>query len=281
MSLLHQLNQHDQLSKTARFVAIKILEDPQAAVSLPIAELARRAKVSEPTVNRLCRALGCKGYPDFKVKLAGELASGRGKISRTINFDDNLSEVVSKVFDSTHASLTMAQNVCDISSITAAVTALTDARAIYFFGHGASGSVAIDAQHKFMRFKKPVVAHVDALNQRIAATNLNQEDVAVFISYTGRTRIIIEAAELAVKSGAHILGLTSQGSPLAQHCLQVLEVGNDEDTDTYTPMTSRIAQLSLIDILVAGTALKMGNEFSSHLLDVKRSVANTKTTKKN
>ena len=68
MSLLHQLNQHDQLSKTARFVAIKILEDPQAAVSLPIAELARRAKVSEPTVNRLCRALGCKGYPDFKVK---------------------------------------------------------------------------------------------------------------------------------------------------------------------------------------------------------------------
>ena len=130
-----------------------------------------------------------------------------------------------------------------------------------------------------MRFKKPVVAHVDALNQRIAATNLNQDDVAVFISYTGRTRIIIEAAELAVNSGANILGLTCQDAPLAKYCHQILEVGNDEDTDTYTPMTSRIAQLSLIDILVAGTALKMGSEFSSHLLDVKRSVANTKIKK--
>jgi len=276
MGLLQQLNNRDTLSKTAQQVADTILADPQAALSLPIAELARRASVSEPSVNRLCRSLGCKGYPDFKVKLSGELSSTQGKVARNIDFNDSVSEIISKVFDSTHASLTMAQEACNTATLASAISILTNAKAIYFFGHGASGSVALDAQHKFLRFKKPAIAHVDVLNQRIVATGLTEHDVAVFISYTGRTHSVIEAANIASATEASIIGITSLDSPLAKQCDTVLPVGNDEDTDMYTPMTSRIAQLSLIDILVSGVALKMGGAFADHLLRVKASVAETK-----
>lgn len=276
MGLLQQLKSDHSLSKAARQVADRILADPQAALSLPIAELAKRANVSEPSVNRLCRSLGCKGYPDFKVRLAGELSTHKGKITRDIDFNDSVSEIISKVFDSTHVGLTTAQKACDPDTITAAITALANANAIYFFGHGASGSVAMDAQHKFLRFKKPAVAHVDALNQRIAATGLNKNDVGVFISYTGRTRSVIDAAEIAAKTEATIIGVTSLDSPLARCCQIALTVGQSEDTEMYTPMTSRIAQLSLLDILATGVALKMGSDFADHLHDVKESIALTK-----
>lgn len=276
MGLLQQLKSDQTLSKAARQVADKILADPQAALSLPIAELAKRASVSEPSVNRLCRALGCKGYPDFKVKLAGELSTEKGKITRDIDFDDSVSEIISKVFDSTHAGLSMAQKACDNNIIAAAITALAQSKAIYFFGHGASGSVATDAQHKFLRFKKPAVAHVDSLNQRIAASGLSKDDVAVFISYTGRTRSVIEVAEIAAQTEAKIIAVTSLNSPLADCCQLVLTVGNGEDTDMYTPMTSRIAQLSILDILATGVALALGNDFAEHLREVKASVAQTK-----
>ena len=276
MGLLQQLNNRKTFSKTAQQVADAILADPEAALSLPIAELARRASVSEPSVNRLCRSLGCKGYPDFKVKLSGELSSTKGKIARNIDFNDSVSDIVSKVFDSTHASLAMAQEACDTVTLASAISMLTNAKAIYFFGHGASGSVALDAQHKFLRFKKPAIAHVDVLNQRIIATGLTKNDVAVFISYTGRTHSVIDAANIAATTEASIIGITSLDSPLANHCDTVLAVGNDEDTDMYTPMTSRIAQLSLIDILASGVALQMGGAFADHLLRVKASVAETK-----
>lgn len=276
MSLLQQLKTDQTLSKAARQVADKILADPQAALTLPIAELAKRANVSEPSVNRLCRSLGCKGYPDFKVQLAGELSTVKGKITRDIDFNDSVSEIISKVFDSTHASLVTAQKACHPDTITNAITALANANAIYFFGHGASGSVAMDAQHKFLRFKKPAIAHVDALNQRIAAKGLNQNEVAVFISYTGRTRSVIDAAAIAANTPATVIGVTHPGSPLSKYCQLTLSVGNSEDTEMYTPMTSRIAQLSLLDIMATGVALELGSDFAEHLHNVKESISSTK-----
>ena len=41
------------------------------------AEIAKRAEVSEPTVTRFCRAIGCDGVRDFKLKLAQSVVVGR------------------------------------------------------------------------------------------------------------------------------------------------------------------------------------------------------------
>ena len=39
----------------------------------------------------------------------------------------------------------------------------------------------------------------------------------------------------------------------------------DEDTDVYTPMTTRLAQLTLIDVLSIGVALKLGPSLTARL----------------
>ena len=277
MSLMADLQNHEaRRSKSARKLIDFILTEPQAVVSMSIATLAASVGVSEPTVNRFCKGLGLKGFPDFKLNLNAELARAEPRIARDIEPGDSTSQVIAKVFEANHASFTRVLNHLDSQAVEQAVSILDKARSIIFCGLGASAPVAIDAQHKFLRFFTPVVAHTEMISQRMITASLTPDDCLVCISYTGRTRALIEVAELAAASGATILGITAPNSPLAKVCTQLLAIEADEDTDLYTPMTSRIAQLTLIDILATSLALRKGDEFDAHLLAVKQRLTNTR-----
>ena len=267
-------------SKSAHKLAARVTEDPEAILSMSTATLAVLADVSEPTVNRFCTGLGFKGFPDFKLALAGELARREPRISQNIEAGDSTGQVVAKVFESTHASLTNAQQHLELESLHQAVDGLANARSISLCGLGASASVALDAQHKLLRFPVPVVAHTDIINQRMAATGLQEDDCLVCISYTGRTTAMIELARLAASGGACVLGITTPDSPLARECDLVLGVDAGEDTELYTPMTSRIAQLVIIDILATSLALSRGEAFTEHLRRVKSNLAMTRRSKR-
>jgi RpiR family carbohydrate utilization transcriptional regulator len=278
MSLLADLaDTRAKRSKSAHKLAACVVADPQGVVSMSTAALAALAQVSEPTVNRFCTGLGYKGFPDFKLALAGELARQQPRIAENIEADDSTGQVIAKVFERTHASLGDVQQQLDQGAVHDAVTALANARSIALCGLGASASVALDAQHKLLRFPTPVAAHTDIINQRMAATGLRADDCLVCISYTGRTRAIVELASLGREVGARVVGITTPGSPLARACDIVLGVEGREDTDMYTPMTSRIAQLVLIDVLATCLALRQGPDFTAHLQRVKDSVATTRS----
>ncbi len=280
MSLLADLaDPTAKRSKSAHKLAACVIAEPERVVSMSTAALAALAGVSEPTVNRFCTGLGYKGFPDFKLALAGELARHQPRIAENIEADDSIARVVTKVFEGTQASLADTQRQLDLGALHEAVTALGTARAIVLCGLGASASVALDAQHKLMRFPVPVLAHSDIINQRVAATGLGPRDCLVCISYTGRTRAIVELAELGRSAGAQVIGITAPGSPLAAACEIVLGVEAGEDTDQYTPMTSRIAQLVLVDILATCLALRQGDDFAGHLRKLKRNLGATRSNR--
>lgn len=263
-------------SKSAHKLAACVTGDPQAVVSMSTATLATLAGVSEPTVNRFCTGLGYKGFPDFKLALAGELARRQPRITQDIDTDDSAGQVVAKVFEHTQASLNSAQQHLQLESLHRAIDALASARSIALCGLGASASVALDAQHKLLRFPVPVSAHTDIINQRMLATGLTRDDCLVCISYTGRTTAMVELAQLAAGTGARVLALTAPGSPLANTCDLVLGVESGEDTDLYTPMSSRIAQLVIIDVLATCMALRLGDSFGEHLAAVKNNLSDTR-----
>ena len=263
-------------SKSAHKLAACVTHDPQAIVSMSTAALASLAGVSEPTVNRFCTGLGFKGFPDFKLTLAGELARNAPRIAQNIEPDDSAGLVAAKIFESTHATLNSSQEQLDLNALHHAIDTLAGAKSITLCGLGASASVALDAQHKLLRFPVPVMAHTDVINQRMLATGLDSSDCLICISYTGRTQAMIELAQLGRTSGAMVLGITAPQSPLAQNCDLVLGVTSDEDTELYTPMTSRIAQLVMIDILVTNLALAKGQPFLDHQLQLKRNLASTR-----
>ncbi|NVK01861.1 MAG: MurR/RpiR family transcriptional regulator [Oceanospirillaceae bacterium] len=262
----------DSLNRSERKVAEVILADPQAATRSSIAVLARAAEVSEPTVNRFCKRFNTAGFPDFKLHLAQALASGVPYVNRNVEPDDDADSYTGKIIDATIAAMVTAKKSLDPQTINLAVDQLIQAKQIIFFGLGGSGPVAADAQHKFFRFNIPVTAYDDFLMQRMVAAASTTGDVIVVISYTGRTREIVDVAELARNSGATVLGITAAGSPLAEKCSIVIEVDPPEDTDVYMPMTSRMLHLTVIDILATGVTLRRGPGFLKHLKKIKESL---------
>lgn len=275
--LLDRIRQRlEELNRSERKVADVILADPNAATSMSIATLAQAASVSEPTVNRFCRSFLAKGYPDFKIKLAQSLAGGTPYVSRAVEPNDGATEYTQKIFGATIAALDDARRHADPQRIERVVDYLIQAKQIHFFGLGASGAVAQDAQHKFFRFNLPVTAYIDVLMQRMVASTCRTGDVVVVISWTGRTRELVDIARLARESGAVVLGITAPGSPLANECTETLEVDTPEDTDYYMPMTSRMIQLALLDVLATGVTLRRGEGFLEHLKKIKDSLLETR-----
>lgn len=276
-NLLQRLSsQQEQLNRSERKVVQVIVADPQSATRMSIAALAELAQVSEPTVNRMCRSFGLKGYPDFKLELAQSMARGTPYVSQSVNQNDTAAQYTDKIFTSTMASLDAARQQVDSKVIERAVDYLSQAQQICFFGMGASGSVAQDALHKFFRFNIPVVAHTDSLMMRMMAAACRRGDVLVLFSFTGRTKEMVEVARIGRNAGALVIAITAIASPLAQESSLVLGVEAPEDTDVYMPMQSRTIQLTLIDVLATGVILRRGEDFHGHLKTIKQSLASTR-----
>lgn len=282
MNILEKISQHKgAFSKSERKVAEVILANPQQAIHSSIATLAKLSDVSEPTVNRFCRRLDTKGFPDFKLHLAQSLANGTPYVNRHVEEDDGPEEYTNKIFESTMAALEVAKQSVDAQSINRVVDLLTQAKKISFFGLGASSSVAHDAVNKFFRFNVPVVYFEDILMQRMSCMNSTEGDVVVLISYTGRTKSLVEIAHIAKKNDATVVGITSSSSPLAAECNFVLGLEVPEDTDMYMPMASRIAQLTMIDILATGFTLRRGTKFRENLKRVKDTLRDSRFDRSN
>lgn len=150
---------------------------------------------------------------------------------------------------------------------------------IAFFGLGSSAAVAHDAMNKFFRFNVPVVYSDDIVLQRMSCMNCSDGDVVVLISHTGRTKNLVELAQLARENDAMVIALTSAGTPLAREATLAITLDVPEDTDIYMPMVSRLAQLTVIDVLATGFTLRRGTKFRDNLKRVKEALKESRFDK--
>lgn len=258
------------LRKSERKVADKVLEDPQRILNATLAETAEMALVSEPTVIRFCTAIGCEGFQDFKLRLARSLALGTLPTGSVLESEDTAAELIGKIFGYTISSLDWARNHLDSRQVSQALQILSRAQSIEFFGLGASGIVALDAQQKFPLFGVPCGAPTDTHQQLMTAAMMKPGDVAVVISNTGRTLAMIEVAQTARLAGAKVIGITGSQSALLADCDAGIIVETLENTNIYTPALSRIAALVVIDILSAAVGIRRDAEHGEKFANMKR-----------
>jgi len=270
--LRHVAGMREQLSSAEQRVANLVLAQPQELLNQSIATVARLAGVSEPTVIRCCRSLGCAGFSDFKMRLAQSIATGQAFVHADVGPGDSIAELAAKVFNKAAGTLLQVRGQLDPVRLERAVDLLAAARRVECYGLGSSGIVAADAQHKFFRLGLPSAAYSDAHVHGMAATMLRPGDVVLAISASGRTVDLLSSVALARESGAEVIAITALGSPLARECTVGLEIVVDEDTDIYTPMTTRLAQLAVVDVLAIGVALRQGPELLVRLQRAKESL---------
>lgn len=245
-------NRMPNLSNAQRSVARVIVDRPAEVVRWSIQELAAKANVSEPTVMRFCRNLGCEGFQDFKLRLVQNLAMAQPYGYLRVEAQDTTADIATKVFDATISKLTAIRNSLDLDRIESAIEALRQASRVEFYGLGISGRVATDAHHKFFRLGVPCIAYTDVEMQQMSARSLHPSDVAVLISNSGETQELLTAARLARRQGATVIAVTGSGSSLAQIANIALLVEPLERKEVHSPLISRVAHLLVLDTLAVG-----------------------------
>ncbi len=281
MNLLQHISQcKKDLRKSELKVAEHVLEDPSAVIHISMADLAAAVGVSEPTIIRFCRAVGCSGFQDLKLKLAQSLVAGASFGQFAIHEQDSIADVALKIFDTTLHTLIDVREHLDTSTIAEAIEVMAKAPRVEFYGFGASGAVATDAQHKFFRLLLTAAAYSDPHMQAMSAVTLRPGDVAICISQSGRSRDLLTTANLVHETGATLITLCPSQTPLAELATINLAIDVQEDTEIYTPLTSRIAHLVVIDVLAMGVAMARGPALVNHLKSVKRSLRSLRLSPK-
>jgi glucokinase len=245
-----------KLSPAEQRVANFVLQHPRSTVSDPIAQIAHAAEVSQPTVIRFCRSVGCNGLSDFKLRLASSL-TGTMPITHTqVTGQDTMLELGVKVLGNTAAAVLQLRNHLNRDSIDRAIRLIAHSVRVELFAVGHYGPVADDAQLKFMRVGMPSSAYITDRLQKLASNLLTPDVIALIISGNGRIEDLLDVADRARERGTTVIAITSAQSPLARKADLALIVDHVEDVETQIPMISRILHSLMIDILVVGVSLR-------------------------
>ncbi|MBP3521474.1 MAG: MurR/RpiR family transcriptional regulator [Oscillospiraceae bacterium] len=252
--LLLRENQ-ETMSNAEVAVAKYICANPEECAHMTIRELAERTFSSPSSVVRMCRSIGFVGYREFRQELLLDVHN-LGDTGSHEETELDGTATVTQILDSiTQRNIQCLQDtryLLDEKEVETCVGLLQKARTVLLFGIGASLCVARDAYLKFLRVDKPCVLNDDWHSQLLQARNATKEDVAIIFSYSGQTREMVECMEALGENGCPRIAVTrSVPSPvtkLADHCLYT---ATNEFTFRIGALSSRMAQLNVVDILYA------------------------------
>ncbi|WP_055046626.1 MurR/RpiR family transcriptional regulator [Devosia sp. A16] len=269
---------YGELRPAERRVADVVLADVTFSVDASNAEIARRAEVSEPTVTRFCRAIGCDGVRDFKLKLAQSVVVGRlylapappaGEVSA------DASPLWTEVFGEARNALNLVERQIDPRDIVAAAELVASAHQVLVFGLGGSStSLALETQNRLFRYGVVVSAHSDPYVMKMTASTLKPNDLVIAISGTGRTREVVEAVQLAKHYRAKALCITAPDTDLAATADVALTVDIPEFPDPLKPTASRYAFLAIIDLVSSAVGARLDPNARETLRRIKYTVLN-------
>ncbi|SFE37771.1 DNA-binding transcriptional regulator, MurR/RpiR family, contains HTH and SIS domains [Lentibacillus persicus] len=249
-------------------VAEYILKNPEKVVTMTVNELAHASYASPSAVMRYCQTLGYKGFKDFKLKLSGDLAviDLHDLEQETLSPEDPLDKIMSVITNTNIQSLYSSLQLLQKDQFKAAYHYLINARKIDFYGIGASLLIAFDAVQKFMRINKACTAYSDFHMQKVSAVNLDEQDVAIAISYSGETQEVLDCVQIAQSKGAKVIAVTKYAnSRLSDMADALLYVAAQEDEFRSAAMSSRMASLNVIDMLYTACAYEDYDKSLAHL----------------
>lgn len=257
----------DTLTSSERKVADFILNDPQRIIDMSVAQLAEESGGSQAAVIRLCKSAGFKGYQELKLKVAGDLQKpGYANGYKEIKSDSTIGEMIENVFNNNIHSIIDTWKILSAAHVEKAVDLLVQAKKIFFYGVGASNLIALDAQQKFMRINKLSVAFIDTDQQLISSIMVDKNDVVVGISYSGETQTVVDCLRQARERGASVISVTRYGNNAVSKLADVpLFISSTESEIRSGATSSRIAQLSLIDILYLAVSSRNYDQSVSYL----------------
>lgn len=269
---IHIMSRYNNLSKAEKKAADYLLEHLDEIYSIPIAQLAESSGVSSGTWVRLCKSLGFSGLKDLKKALfdkateAHPLEDNSSLVFTDIKDHKNTRHIIDSIEASSIQAIQNSLQLIEPKTLEEAAKAIMQANNIRLFGVGASALVAIDLYHKLLRIGLNANFTNDFHIQLTAAATMEKSDLAIIVSNSGATKEMIEIQKLVHKSDAKTLVITSVGkNPLSKSADLILTTSSPEIHMRSGAMSSRIAQLAVVDCLFTTLANKNYEQVEANL----------------
>jgi DNA-binding MurR/RpiR family transcriptional regulator len=261
-------------TRSDRRLAGLVLSDLDFASKAAISEIAARVGVSEPTVTRFCRNLGCEGLRDFKFYLAQAIAIGGQYLSpEPLSRDAREQRIASAITEAAISAIQRASENLDMTTLVDVAARLATSGNVLCIGSGGiSSMMATEMQNRLFRLGLPVLAQIDGQLQRMYAAVATPETTVVAFSVSGYARSVIEAVQVAQQYGAATVAVTAPDSALAKTAGTVIHLQPLEDGNIYKPTSSRYALLAIVDMIVTSVAETRGPKVLENLRRIKQSV---------
>ncbi|AHG81963.1 HTH-type transcriptional regulator [Bibersteinia trehalosi USDA-ARS-USMARC-188] len=246
----------NSLTKTEKKIAQSILSHPELLSQCSLSEVARQLDVGEATFIRFCRTLGFKGYTDFKLDLAIELATQEKNSNALLDTDiseqDTPKEIAIKLQTVLSNVMSETVNLLDYAALEQVVNEIRVAKRIFLFGVGSSGLMAEDAKHKLMRIGLQIDAATNNHFMYMQASLLREGDVVIGISHSGYSEETIKAMRIARENQAKTIAITHNlRSPITEVADYVLINGNRQGQMQGGSIGTKIAQLFVVELIYA------------------------------
>ena len=272
---------YPKMTKSDKKIARFLLQSPEQFVKASVQEVAVLADVSDATVVRFGRNLGCGGFKDLKILLVENLAIEQAlKDIGESHTKENLTAVstdsfVDQIYAAALAVLQQAMSNLDPGNLDEAARIIVDSRRVFIYGAGgSSGILAMEIHNRLFRLNVVATPFTDNYLQHMSAATLGPNDAILVVSSTGRPRELQESAELARHYGAKIIAITDRNSLLstmADVCIHVELSQSGVAHNQPNPM--RFAQLFVLDCLAYKVAVLLGDVADESLRRIRASVA--------
>jgi DNA-binding MurR/RpiR family transcriptional regulator len=244
------------LAPTAQRIADYVLKHSADVVHMSVTEVAEQANASEGSVVGLCQQIGARGFQQLKIALARDLVQPVQFIHEDLVRGDDVGTVANKIFHSGMQAMQDTLRVIDTSALGKAVKAILAARRVEIYGIGSAAPIAEDANYRLLRIGIESKSVIDSHVQAISASLTGPRVAVLTVSHSGSTHETVTATRLAKEAGATTICITNYGkSPILAHTDIVLHTMARETQFRTEAMTSRIAQLAIVDALIACLAL--------------------------
>jgi len=273
-TLNHIHRMYPRLHKQEQRVADAIFDNVTEIVNWSVSQLAKTAGVSDSTVVRTCQRLGYEGYYDLKIALARDLVNPLTAVAGDIEQDETPQGIVDKVFGNNIRTLELTRAQLHPHTLRTVAERVVGADRVEVMAVGTSGPVAVDFCWKLLRAGKKAVAITDPHMQVISASQLGLHDAVIAISHSGSSKDTVESLSIAKSKGCYTVAVTSYpDSPLTKQA-DVTLLGVSEETRFQTEaLSSRIAQLALLDALYVQICLLLGDQAIESLQESVRALS--------
>ena len=233
---------------------------------LRLEQIAKNCGTSKATITRFVKALGFSSFYDFKMTVAQYTPKQKHKSSSAyvlgdISDNDSFEDIVAKIRSESINTIDVTINLLDFHEIKKAITAISSAKTINIYATGNSTVAAKHAYLRFYRIGKKCNLYTDPSEMAVSASLLGKDDVAIGVSYSGKTEPVIKAIRYAKEAGATTISITG---PFNTYMVKKADIKictvKIENDDFQISSFSRLSHMIVMDIIYTGVATAHYNE---------------------